>query len=157
MEFTSVVAAATQGAAALKSAIDLARQSGKSELVEDLMTARLKMLDLVEENAALRTRNRELEAAARIRGALEVAHNSYWLRDEAGKLDGPFCMSCWDQAGKLGRREHSGCDLDVDEWFDCVTCKSGTVIIPRRFCEENGVVWYRKDTAASLRASSLGA
>ncbi|MGH9451530.1 MAG: hypothetical protein ACRD11_13490 [Terriglobia bacterium] len=59
------------------------------------------IVQLVEENIALRSENKELKKTIETKGKLEHRVENYYLIQEDGSSDGPFCTICYDVDGKL--------------------------------------------------------
>lgn len=76
-----------------------AKESGETEILDGLIQIRLEMLALIEENATLKERIRELEKERKV----EAHYGGYWVRDEDGSIDGPFDFGSWDKEKKLER------------------------------------------------------
>lgn len=102
---------------------------GNMELLAEIQEAREEAVSLVEENAGLRQRIKDLEEALEAHGALEFDGAVYWIC-EGDERDGPVCPRCYDAERKLIRL-HSG---GMYEW-ECKACDNhygsfGGVSIP---------------------------
>ena len=90
-----------------------------AELVEKLADAKLQIAsiqDIIDERDR---KIKELEAAAIIRGKVSFEPPYYWLTDENGRRDGPYCQQCYDSGAKFIRLTGSGNGI-----WGCKTCKS---------------------------------
>jgi len=95
---------------AVKTISEIAKNVNNVELIQkviDLQSAIMEMqrdLQLLQtERHALAEEIRELKEERNIRTSLQYANHVYWVRDESGALDGPFCTTCWDASKKLVR------------------------------------------------------
>ena len=79
------------------------QEAGRIDLYEKLLSASEKMLELSEQNEALRRENYELKEKLKIKGSLVFKENMYFLTKEDGQQDGPFCSVCWQSDEKLVR------------------------------------------------------
>ena len=73
------------------------------ELHELFLDARDALTLAGEENHRLQRELDELKVQQKIEADLIYAEHTYWRRGSDGKLDGPFCITCWDDARKLVR------------------------------------------------------
>jgi hypothetical protein len=94
---------------AVKEAVSIAKKVGNRELTEKLADVQARILDLqtnmielTDENHALRLRIGELEQVGELAGKLAYQESVYWLPKEGGR-DGPYCPNCWDAQKKLIR------------------------------------------------------
>jgi hypothetical protein len=94
----------------IKNALDFAREQKNTDLAEKLIDLYRDFVLLVETNQDLRNEVQQLVAdlkkrpdiAAKLRPVL--AGGSYYLKQDDGKEDGPFCTVCWDVDGRLVRQ-----------------------------------------------------
>ena len=97
----------------IKAALDFAKNAKNTELAEKLIDLYQDFVELAETNQQLRGEAQELrgeiaelkkrpDIAARLRPAFESG--SYYLKQDDGEEDGPFCSVCWDVDGKLVRQ-----------------------------------------------------
>ena len=87
------------------------------EAQEQIMLLREGVLELKEENFALREQVRQLEDTLKVRGELKFDGAVYWQQSE-GNRDGPFCPQCWDNDERLGRLQ------GVGDFWQCFTHNS---------------------------------
>lgn len=73
------------------------------ELQGLILSSQAALGDAIEENRQLRAENEQLKADRELQTSLIPAEGAYWKRNTDGKLDGPFCTVCWDDARKLIR------------------------------------------------------
>lgn len=95
------------------SILDNAKQVAKAveeihnlELYQRVLNLHADIIELVEENNRLRSEIAEIKKKAEIKGKMQHAMETdliYYLVDENGKRDGPYCPTCWDIDGKLVR------------------------------------------------------
>jgi hypothetical protein len=101
----------------IKNALDFAREQKNTDLAQKLIDLYRDFILLVDTNQELRTENQQLKTeiadltkrpdiAAKLRHVF--ASGSYYLKQDDGKEDGPFCTVCWDVDGRLVRQSHVG-------------------------------------------------
>jgi hypothetical protein len=86
-----------------KEAMSFAREAKNIELSTKLVDLYRDFLELVETNQQLRGEIADLKKRPDIAAKLRhlKADGSYYLRQDDGKEDGPFCTTCWDVDGRL--------------------------------------------------------
>ena len=73
------------------------------ELHEQFLDARDALTVAGEENHRLQRELEVVKAQQQMEAELIYGEHTYWRRGADGKLDGPFCITCWDDARKLVR------------------------------------------------------
>jgi hypothetical protein len=73
------------------------------ELQALMLEAQEALRSAEEENRSLKRRMEALTAQKHVAETLEYAEHLYWQRAEDGRLDGPYCTTCWDHDRKLIR------------------------------------------------------
>lgn len=122
-----------------KDIVELIKKGATVEAQEKIMELREGVLELQEENAALKAQIRELAEKLKIQGQLEFEESVYWLweEDESGDFTvktGPYCQHCYDDQTKLIRLQKIALD-DYDpstgtvqrserHYFTCYKCKN---------------------------------
>jgi hypothetical protein len=92
----------------VKSLAKTVQQIDNVSLYRQILDLQGEILELVEENRSLKQQIAGLQESARIRGQLIVRDDCYWLPQEGGAEDGPFCTNCWDVRQNLVRMWKSG-------------------------------------------------
>lgn len=77
----------------IKDVMSIAQKADNVELMRSLVALQSQVLDLTEENRALKSRLTTQEQ-------LVFRRNAYWKQDPE---DGPFCSKCWDVTATLVR------------------------------------------------------
>ena len=72
------------------------------DLYKKLGELQTRVMEVEEENRALKEELRSLKDQSKTDAELEVENNAYYLHRN-GKKEGPFCMTCWDADRKLMR------------------------------------------------------
>ena len=90
-----------------KDIVELLKKGATVEAQEQIMKLREAVLELQEENVALKQKLREAEDALKLKDELQFDGAVYW-RTQAGSRVGPFCPQCFDVEGKLVRLQSSG-------------------------------------------------
>jgi len=85
----------------VKDLSELIKKYNDAELYKKIQDLRDEIFNLREENQAYREKIKELENAIQIKGKLKKEGNLYYLYQEDGEKDGPFCLTCWDDDMKL--------------------------------------------------------
>ena len=57
----------------------------------------------MEENQVLKQKIKELKDIENIKEKLIYTNNCYFVQKDNGRMDGPFCSTCWDKDNKLIR------------------------------------------------------
>ena len=102
-----------------KDIVDLIKKGSTIEAHEKIMELREAAIQLQEENLELRQRLKALEEQIALRAKVVWEKPYYWIIDEGGKRDGPYCQSCYDKDSKLMRLQ----DGENGVW-NCKVCKS---------------------------------
>jgi len=143
MNFAAGLSATKTGFDLIKSARELLTrpdvnpaevQSRLLELQALMLEAQRAIADAEEENRGLRRDIEQLKEQASVVASLEFAETVYWRRDAEGKLEGPYCPTCWDDKRKLIRLKHTEGRFGVSgdqRRYDCIL--HGTIhLIPER-------------------------
>jgi hypothetical protein len=129
------ITAITAGLQSLKIAVDIVqdlRQMTKTvknaeislkfaDLTQTLAEAKLKLVDVQEENITLRERITKLEDEIEVQKNLIWEPPYYWVNKE-DKKEGPFCQHCYDNDKKLIHLQSPS----KGKFFCCV-CKNGFI------------------------------
>jgi hypothetical protein len=83
-----------------KQIADLIKKYNDQDLYERIVTLRGEILALREENLTLKEDLRQCREAAAMADRLVRHGNCYFLKDD-GKLEKPYCLTCWDSDKKL--------------------------------------------------------
>ncbi len=107
-----------------KDIVELIKQGATVEAQEKIMELREAVIELQDENHALKLKVRGLEEELRKRNHIEFDGSVYWqwLEDDSGDAndrDGPYCQRCYDDEQKLIRLQ----DWGQETWF-CLKCKT---------------------------------
>lgn len=141
---------------AIKLAIDLAEKLKNADLLEALLKARLEGVKIGEENLQLREENQKLREELQLQGALIPEHNAYWMKDDDGKLDGPFCSNCWDVNKLLVRMYFSIYESKHENMeYSCPNCKIG-IIKPKNPEEKKLYPVEPKDSGIRVQSRRFG-
>jgi hypothetical protein len=100
---------------AAREAVQLVQQIDNIELYRRILDLQSEGLKVFEENQQLKEQIKSLQEALKTKENLEFENNSYYVRDDGGKKDGPFCTHCWDKEQQLVRMVKDG-----STWF-CIT------------------------------------
>jgi len=87
----------------IKSALDLAKQTNNTELVEKLINIQQAFLTLQDENKELINEIKSLEKEKKKTDDLVLKGDCYYIRMENGELNGPYCPSCLDKDEELNK------------------------------------------------------
>lgn len=99
----------------LKTVGNTLREADKIDQYQQILEVQQLLLDMQEENQNLKKENQELRDKLIQKKKLKFESNSYWNEE-----DGPFCMNCYDDAGKMIRLiQWEG---DSGKWM-CNICK----------------------------------
>jgi hypothetical protein len=107
-----------------KELAELLKDGFTPEAQEKIMDLRQSMLSLMQENAQLLQRIKELEASTPPAApARELIYDKgvYWTL-ERGTRQGPFCPACQDRAGKLVRLHYQHTGTPGIYWV-CKACQ----------------------------------
>jgi hypothetical protein len=77
------------------------------ELYEKLGELQTRVMEVEEENRALREQLREKTSQEDLSSKLQFRDNAYYIAEPGKPPDGPYCMRCWDADRKL-IRERAG-------------------------------------------------
>lgn len=102
-----------------RKAYDLSKKAGLVELQETLVSLREYTVDLREEILRLREEVKHKDEALALRRSLKYDKQMYWLEQEGGKLDGPYCQRCYDVRGLLVRLFSFSRE---DRYWRCAEC-----------------------------------
>ncbi len=101
---------------------ELIKAGATLDAQERIMELRQAMLDLQEENLALKEELREANQQLAV-PALVIDRGVYWVQLEGDSRDGPFCPLCADGAGKRIRLREAGTFSTPHQW-GCDMCSS---------------------------------
>src|SRR5713226_9243811 len=102
-----------------KDVLKVADTLNNLELYKKLGELQTRVMEVEEENRTLREQLKATHEQNKITGELEVRNNAYW-RANGGRIDGPFCMRCWDVDGRLVR-ERTGATEGTHFCTECAT------------------------------------
>lgn len=85
----------------LKSAIDALKESGKIDVIQDIIEAQSQIIELMDENKGLKNQLEDCKEKLKIKGSINFDRNAYWLTKENGEKEGPYCSLCYDSDKKL--------------------------------------------------------
>lgn len=108
-----------------KDIVDLMKKGATVEAQEKIMELREAVIELQDQNLALRQRLAELDAEIKLKRDTEFDGAAYWCVEE-GTRSGPYCQRCCDADGKLVRLQDYG-----DVWY-CLHCKQSHEKIGKR-------------------------
>lgn len=117
----------------IKDAVTIAQKSDNIQLYKSILDAYNAAIELMSENADLKERIKELEQQQITAKSLEFNNNAYWIKNDDGSVDGPFCSNCWDVERKLVRL-HVAIKSNYPKRAKCLNCKS---VLEN--CEYNGL------------------
>ncbi len=106
-----------------KELAELLKDGFTPEAQEKIMDLRQSLLSLMQENAQLQQRIRELEASAPSASAPELIYDKgvYWTL-ERGVRQGPYCPACQDRTGKQVRLHYQHTGTPGIYWV-CKACQ----------------------------------
>lgn len=87
----------------LKSIGKTFQEAGKIEQYNQILETQKELLEMQKKIIDLESEKVELKEKLKIRGKLIPKNNAYWLAEENGREDGPFCTRCYDKDEKLLR------------------------------------------------------
>ena len=108
----------------VKAVAKTVQQIGNIELYQKILDLQSEIMEVVEENQSLKRRITELEEESRIRSELIVQDDCYWIPQDSGHPDGPYCTNCWDVRGDLVRMWKSA----NPEYSSCPNCKNAMLV-----------------------------
>jgi len=85
----------------LKLAVDALKQSGKVDVIQDIIGAQSQIIELMDENKGLKNQLEDCKEKLKIKGSINFDLNAYWLTKEDGEKEGPYCSLCYDSNKKL--------------------------------------------------------
>jgi ribosomal protein L37AE/L43A len=100
-------------------AAELSDKFRNTELKELLVNARIKALEIAEENLSLREELLRLRTAAQNKETLVFEYGVYWRKTESAEPEGPFCPKCFDGDGKVVRL-----DASARDYWVCRVCQN---------------------------------
>lgn len=124
----------------LKSIAEVLLEANKIEQYKQILEAQSQLLEMQESIYNLKSENTELKEKLIIKEKLIHDRNSYWIEQDEGKKDGPFCTGCWDNKNKLIRLETN----DASVYCKCLVCENSVSVYPERS-------FFRKKTPYSAR------
>jgi hypothetical protein len=90
-----------------KDVITLVQKADNLELVKQVLALQSDIMKMMDENRALKDENRALREELHVKQKLVFRNNAYWLPNEGGSEEGPFCATCRDGDNKLVRMSQS--------------------------------------------------
>lgn len=111
-----------------KDIYELAKKGATLELQERLVRIREEALSLQEENLSLRQKVADLEGKLKTQDSLHFDGSLYWLIDDEGQQQGPYCQCCYDVDRRMVRLQDASY-IDVD--------RSKTKLWTCRGCEKS--------------------
>lgn len=87
----------------IKDAVSLAQQSDNIQLYKSVLDAYNAAIELMSENADLREEIKELKGQMGIEKQLVFDRDVYYVKNDDGENEGPYCTTCWDVDRKLVR------------------------------------------------------
>lgn len=100
---------------------DLLKKGAIPEAQELIMRLREAAVQLREENDSLKEQLNQLRAKLDFRNKLRFEESVYWIQEEDGRKDGPFCPICYENNGKLNRL-HSARQAIIPAKWGCPFC-----------------------------------
>ena len=88
-----------------KDILNIADAVKNADLYKKVAETQSTVMQLMEENHALKAQIKELQEQQDIGARLHPQDNAYYL-DDGKQLDGPFCLRCWDVDKNLVRERH---------------------------------------------------
>ncbi|SRR6266852_4596741 len=83
-----------------KEVFKVAETINNIDLYTKLGELQTRVMEVEEENRALKDELKTIKEQDKIAGELKVEDNAYYIVRE-GKKEGPYCMTCWDADRKL--------------------------------------------------------
>jgi len=90
-----------------KDVITLVQKADNLELVKQVLALQSDIMKMMDENRALKDENLALREQLRVKQKLVFRNNAYWLPNEDGSEEGPFCATCRDGDNKMVRMSQS--------------------------------------------------
>lgn len=87
----------------IKKAFEMAQKSDNYELMKEMMSIQATAYSLLEENQALKNEIVELKSLEKVESNIHQKDDAYYLKNDYGEDDGPFCTRCWDKDKSLIR------------------------------------------------------
>ena len=95
------------------------KEAGRADLQVELLELSEKLREKEEQIRTLEEENRSLREASDLKARVHVRDEMYYVRQDDGSEDGPFCTRCYDIDGKLSRLKVA----DYDQAM-CPQCKT---------------------------------
>ena len=77
------------------------KEAGRADLQVELLELSEKLREKEEQIRTLEEENRSLREASDLKARVHVRDEMYYVRQDDGTEDGPFCTQCCDSDGKL--------------------------------------------------------
>jgi len=106
-----------------KEIIDLVKKGATSEAQEKIMELRAELLFYREENQKLKKEIERLLNELDIKQRLVFRDGVYWLKNDNGSKDGPFCIVCFDDKNRLIRLTSKKAAY-LHPWWECQKCNA---------------------------------
>jgi hypothetical protein len=90
-----------------------------ADLISALADAKIEVVDVQQSLLERDAEIRKLKEALEVRDDLVYEAPNYWLHDDEGTKEGPFCQQCYDSGQRLVRLQGSG-----DGHWECKSCKN---------------------------------
>lgn len=97
----------------VKAITEIADAIKNVELRSLILDLKEQVLELREENLLLKE-----ELSKRVDYNMVFENNSYWIKNEDGTKDGPFCSACWDNNKKAVRMKNG------QGTYSCPVCQN---------------------------------
>ena len=92
----------------IKEAAEMAQQLGQIELRSKILDLQTAALEEREERLRLVGQIEQLQKVLDVSDRLSFSDNRYWMENDDGTKDGPFCTRCWDVDRNLVRLHTTG-------------------------------------------------
>jgi len=97
------------------------KEAGRADLQVELLELSEKLREKEEQIRRLEEENRSLREAADLKARVYRRKEMYYVREDDGTEDGPFCTRCYEADGKLIRLQVA--DYDQPMCPQCKTCQ----------------------------------
>ncbi len=104
----------------LKSIGKVLQEAGKIEQYRQILETQEKLLEMQKKINELEEENKNLKEKVKIKEDLIFEKNIYWLKNEDGVREGPFCACCWDSDEKLIHLNH----YENSNTLQCPKCRN---------------------------------
>ncbi|NFO89308.1 hypothetical protein FDC58_12020 [Clostridium botulinum] len=87
----------------VKDVVSIVQKADNIELYKKVLDLQKNAMDLIQENRDLKEKIRILEKDAKLKASVKYIEDAYYIEQDNGEYDGPFCRVCWDKDNKLIR------------------------------------------------------